>query len=275
MTDIVTDAEIVEDIKLVASRLKRSSLSRSEYLQHGRFNGYQLYDGGRTWGKLCDAAGVKSKTIELVPDDVYFERLKEAIRLLGRYPKTTERKQYGLNFSKRRYPTLRAFIERAVNLGIIELQEEESVLESPTIEYQPSIPDVAEPDTMTEQTKTSVPAPPIPRMTKRSKWQRIDIEGFPYAPQNEVGVVALFAILCSQGRTGWQILELNSGKGIDATCYDARTHREIRVELKYNLSRAGWNHPIEDIDYVVCWENRWLDFPKPVIELSRLVLESK
>ena len=274
MLDIVTDSDILEDIKLVASRLKCSSLSRSEYLQHGRFNMYQLYDGGRTWGKLCAAAGVKSKTNEPVPDDVYFERLKEAIMSLGRYPKTTERKQYSLNFSKRRYPTLKAFIERAVDLGMIEPQEE-SVLEPPTIEYQPSIPAVAEPDTMTKQTEISAPAPPIPRMTKRSKWQRIDIEGFPYAPQDEIGVVALFAILCSQGHTGWQILELNSGKGIDAICYDFKTHKEIRVELKYTLSRAAWNHPIEDIDYVVCWKNRWLDFPKPVIELCSLVLGSK
>lgn len=115
------------------------------------------------------------------------------------------------------------------------------------------------------------PTAPIPKQTKRTKWKRIDIDGFPYAPQEEEGVVALFAILCSRGLIKWQILDLKGGRGIDAICYDIDTHREIRVELKHTLSRGSWNHPIEDIDYVVCWLNRWQDFPKPVIELSSLV----
>jgi len=68
----------------------------------------------------------------------------------------------------------------------------------------------------------------------------------------------------------WQILELRGGKGIDATCYDNDQNREIRVELKFRLSKGSWNHNIDDLDYVVCYENRWRDFPKPVIELGRI-----
>jgi len=72
----------------------------------------------------------------------------------------------------------------------------------------------------------------------------------------------------------WQILDLTSGKGIDATCFDEIENREIRVELKFVLSKGSWNHPIEQLDFVVCWENRWPEFPKPVIELSKIIEET-
>ena len=113
--------------------------------------------------------------------------------------------------------------------------------------------------------------PPIPKSSRRRRWERTDVDGFPYAPQDESGVVALFGILCSQGVLRWQIIDLNSSKGMDCICFDEEAGKEIFVELKFLLTRAGWNHPIDQIDYVVCWENRWVDFPKPVIELRRLL----
>ncbi len=113
--------------------------------------------------------------------------------------------------------------------------------------------------------------PPIPLGTSRTRWERTGLASFPYAPQDESGTLALFAILCATGKIAWQVVELNAGKGIDATCWDSVMQREIRVELKHTLSRTGWNHSLDDIDYVVCWENRWLGFPKPVIQLRDLV----
>lgn len=274
MKDSVSNSNIVADIKRVASKLGCHELSRSEYVQHGHFSAYQIYDGGQTGEELCNAAGVKTKKKDSVSDEAYFARLQQAVESLGRYPKTSERKQFRLNFSKRRYPTLRAFIEKAVSLGIIQPQTEPTA-EVSEVEVSIAVPFISEPTNRTAslpaQIKQGQPVPPIPRQTKRVKWERTGLEGFPYAPQDEDGVVALLAILCSQGRIGWQILDLNRGKGIDATCYDSATHKEIQVELKHTLSRGSWNHPIEEIDYVVCWENRWPDFPKPVTELKTLL----
>lgn len=159
------------------------------------------------------------------------------------------------------------------------MQFKKPASEVPAAEDQSVLPSVDEPTrksdaVLVQEEEGPPPVPPIPRKTKRVRWERTGIKGFPYAPQDEESVVTLFAILCSQGRIDWQILDLNRGKGIDATCYDNALHREVQVELKHTLSRGSWNHPIEDIDYVVCWENRWLDFPKPVIELRGLIQDS-
>jgi hypothetical protein len=262
------DPRIVQDVKSVAQKLGRSELSRTEYLQHGQFSGYQIYDGGQTWEAYCHAAGLATKKNEPVSDEVYLSRLVEAVKRLGRFPKVSERKKFGLNFSKRRYPTLKAFIEHAASLGIVPGSAKEPETSSESREQQ-----VAEPPGAHEGSAglRSVQVAPIPADTKRKHWERTEIAGFPYAPQDELGVVALFGILCAQGKIEWEIVELRGGRGIDATCYDHKTGKHITVELKKMLSRGSWSHKIDEVDYVVCWENRWPGFPKPVIVLHDLV----
>lgn len=268
---MATEKEIVEDIVRVAAELGVQSLSRSRYLQFASFSGNQIYDGGRTWSDLCAQAGLSTgANNEPVSDEVYFQRLSDAMTKLGRFPKASERTLYGLNVSKARYANLSEFIRAAVHLGKVP---------DLTGEYSKE-PEVAVPTSNTaipiHITNRDVPrvVPPIPKVSKRTKWERTDIDGFPYAPQDESGVVALFAVLCSQGVLRWQILDLNGSKGIDCICYDEESGKEIHVELKYLLTRSGWNHPIEEVDYVVCWESRWPDFPKPVFELKKYIGET-
>jgi len=264
--------EVVEDIQRVAKQLGKSELSRSEYLGHGKYSCYSIYDGGANWDGYCRLAGLKTKDIEQVSDEVYFQRIVKAVKTLGRYPKSSERKKFGLNMAKNRYPTLTDFIKKAVELGHVEnLFDSKQILETPKLNAMDSKDKFALNQHSLLPQKTSRPVPPIPSGAKRRNWQRVDLEGFPYAPQEEQGVLAIFAILCSKGILPWQILDLCGGKGIDAVCYDEKRNSEIHVELKYRLSKGSWNHSIDDIDYVVCWENRWKDFPKPVIELANLL----
>lgn len=264
--------EILEDVKSIAILLNKSpgdKYSRDEYLQHPKhvFSYYQIYDNGMTWNTYVEAAGYVSKAKEEKEDDYYFNNLKKAYEKLGRLPLTTERKMYGLNFSKRRWSTLSNFIEDAIAKGVLPyIEMPKDVIE----EYIKELPEKIE-NIEKSSDKTIRPIPPIPENAKRSKWERTKIEGFPYAPQDESGVVALFAILCAMNYFPWQIIQMNSAKGIDAIIWDDEHSRELIVELKYLLSKASWNHNIDEIDFVVCWENRWIDFQKPVVELKKLI----
>lgn len=264
--------EVIEDIQRVAKQLGTSELSRSDYLGHGKYSMYQIYDGGTTWDGYCKLAGLKTKSKDQVSNEEYFQRLVEAVKQLGRYPRTSERKKFGLNMSKSRYPTLPDFIKKAAELGYVEdLFDPKQILGKPKMVPHNLEDKVELKHFPVDSQGASRPIPPIPAGTKRRNWQRADLDGFPYAPQEEQGVLAIFAILCSKRILPWQILDLCGGKGIDAVCYDEERNAEIHVELKYRLSKTNWNHSIDDLDYVVCWENKWKDFPKPVIELSELL----
>ncbi|MEA2078226.1 MAG: hypothetical protein U9O95_09450 [Candidatus Marinimicrobia bacterium] len=257
--------KIIGDIKSVAKKLNVNKLSRSEYLTHGKYSSYQLYDDGNSWTDLCKQAGLKTKEKEIVTDKKYFERLRNAYNKLGRYPKVSERKKYGLNMSKRRYATLTEFIKEAVKQGYVpnHFEDEKSQKQ---IEDENTVISLISSTVINK----SRDVPPIPFNTSRKKWERINFIGFPYAPQEEQGVLAIFAILCAKGVLSWQILDISTN-GIDCTCYDENESLEIMVELKYILSKSSWNHNIDDLDYLVCWESRWPEFPKPVIELSKLL----
>src|SRR4030042_406631 len=174
------EPDLISDVKAVASKLGTNILSRSEYFQHGHYTAYQVYDGGRTWEDVCRAAGLETKKKELVSDEEYFSRLKRAFEILSRYPKASERKKFGLNFSKRRYATLNDFIRKAVSLEYVpDLFKDKAEKESD----ETSLTTTASLGTQREPLERGRrPVPPIPVKTKRTKWERTGIDGFPYAP---------------------------------------------------------------------------------------------
>ena len=255
----IVKQEIVDDIRRVARNIglkPGDELGKRDYLNHGaQFSDYQIREGGITWSAYCTKAGYKPKIRnKFIPDEIYFVRLQEAINQLGRFPKTLEQKKFKLWFPKKRWLTLGVFIENAILQGKVRLPASLKIkpaAEKPKEDNQAPKEEHYEP--IKEQARA---IPPIPQRTRRKKWERTGMEGFPYAPQDESGVIALFSILCAKGIIPWQILELNKGKGIDAVCYDDRKNCEFKVELKYILSRSNWNHPLDSFDRLVCWENR-------------------
>lgn len=260
-----SDQEVIADIQRVAKLLGKNpgdEFSRTEYLQNGaNFSRYHIYEGGRDFTELCNAAGYRTKAAIPVSDEQYYERLAEAVRVLGRYPKTSEKKRFGLANACVKAGGLKEFIRRAVAHGYIQdLTPKPVENKTSTLRSQQTFSPV-------HSELPGQPVPPIPARTKRRNWVRIDIPGFPYAPHDELTVVALFGSLCARGVLPYDVLEMNGGRGIDAICFDRQAKREIRIEVKHILSRTSWNHSLDDLDMVVCWENRWKDFPKNVIEL--------
>lgn len=267
------DERIVKDIKRVAVAMglcSGDSFSLPEYLMNGgKYTEYSIHDGGSTWFAHCSAAGFATKAVKKVTNNEYFKNLNKAYQTLGRFPKSTELKKFGLLGAKKRWSPIKSFFDEAVKNGKIDglsVKNISSILEKKGDQLVRTLVERKE----TIQSEETRPYPAIPRSNKRKKWQRTKVFGFPYAPQEETGLIALFAILCSRRVINWQILDLTS-KGIDAICYIESERKEIMVEFKNILSKAGWNHSFDDLDYLVCWENRWEDFPKPVIEVKKLI----
>lgn len=99
------------------------------------------------------------------------------------------------------------------------------------------------------------------------------LEGAPLrkAPQNELGVVFLFAHLAKNFRIR---VEEISPSFPDCIAYQkvGRGEKKIRIEFEYlasNFKQHG--HDPKRCDYIVCWENDWVKAPKDlnIIELRR------
>lgn len=99
------------------------------------------------------------------------------------------------------------------------------------------------------------------------------IEGAPlrYAPENELGVVFLFAQLAKK----WCLRVDKVRAGFpDCLAYQKikGKERQIRIEFEFkskNFKTHG--HPASKCDWIVCWEHNWPDVPAnlQVIELRR------
>ena len=263
-----TRDEKIEDVTRVKQRLTASYLSFSEYQEAGgRFTKGQIYSDGDTWRAICESVGISPDQANApVPDEEYFRRLRQFWDQHGRRPKRTERKKAGLNFRQSRWGSLGVFLEEAVKRGVIPPGTAPAPLAVvATFGQRPSRASARA--SLNTSDRRSVP--PIPKPTRRTAWSRIDEPGFPYGPHDELGVIALFAILCSHGKLPYQIVGATGGEGVDSVCWDEQEGRHVNVEFKYVLSRGTWNHALDQVDLVVCWRSNWANFPKPVIELSQ------
>jgi hypothetical protein len=273
------EAEIVGDVRKVGLALGkvpgRDRFGKREYITAGgRFSQYYLYDGGRGWEFYCRKAGYEPKTKSGVSDPDYAERFRRACGELGRPPRKSEYKNYGLSCNKRR----RGDIHQLYATIASEIFGRRPATATPAAAEKGEAP----PDTSREARKsenvqnthigrTRRHVPPIPKNIRGKKWEQIGIDGFPYAPHHEMGVVAIFAILCSRGRLPLQITYVTSGTGTDGVCWDEEAQEEVRVEFKKILAKSSFDKSLGSFDMLVCWENRWPDFPKRVIELKGFV----
>lgn len=128
------EQDIVRDIRVVAERLRLKpgeEFGLPEYLESGgRFSSYQISDGGYRWSDYCTKAGFRPKVKDPASDEEYYERYVKAVKALGRFPKESERKRFGLKMSAHRREILNKFRRRALSEGILELPDLQLLISS-------------------------------------------------------------------------------------------------------------------------------------------------
>ncbi len=83
--------EIIDDIKLVAQKLQKDTLTTFEYDANGKYSATGIshsFDG--SWLKALNAAGLKKSRTYGVTNEEYFENIENVWRTLGRQPKYQE-----------------------------------------------------------------------------------------------------------------------------------------------------------------------------------------
>jgi hypothetical protein len=91
-----------------------------------------------------------------------------------------------------------------------------------------------------------------------------------YAPENELGVVYLFAHLAKRLRLK---VDWIGSRFPDCIAYQKtdRGEKEIRIEFEYRSRNFKGHHPHHKCDWIVCWEHNWPDMPKrlTIVELRK------
>ncbi len=122
------DDELIEDLKSVAAKLKKRSVTIADYNDNGRFHNTTLTRRLGSWLKILEMAGLeKTRTPLNIPNEDLFRNLEEVWNKLGRQPKYSEMfkplSQYSAGLYEYRFGTwlkaLKAFVDYMNSAGDI------------------------------------------------------------------------------------------------------------------------------------------------------------
>lgn len=126
------DDELIEDLKSVAAKLKKRSITIEDYNGNGRFHNTTLTRRFGSWLKILEIAGLeKTRTPLNIPTEELFRNLEEVWNKLGRQPKYSEMfkplSQYSAGLYEYRFGTwlkaLKAFVDYMNSTGDIPKQQ--------------------------------------------------------------------------------------------------------------------------------------------------------
>jgi predicted restriction endonuclease len=150
-----SDEELISDLKKVAEILKSNSLSKKEYLKHGRFNYSTITRRFGSWNKALESAGLEIENFSKLSVDELLKDLKEvAVKLnknsltrdeyveIGKYSTDSFRRHFGSWFKALE----KAGLEKTHNLNISNEELFENLEEVWTrLGRQPSFGEISKP----------------------------------------------------------------------------------------------------------------------------------
>ena len=149
--------EVIEDIKKVASVLKKESITAREYDEYGTFFASTLVKKFGSWNRLIEMAGLSPSQNRDFSSEDLLQEIERVWILLGRQPTSTDIKngisKYSLQSYSRRFGgwrgALQAFVEWVDT-------DDGTVTEQEKCEDKPTVSDVkAEPEKTDIRTRTT------------------------------------------------------------------------------------------------------------------------
>jgi hypothetical protein len=261
---------MVEQLREIAERLGKETVSRSEFLRESGLTEWQVMKRFDAWNDLVLAAGLQLSRNKKLTEDELFEALRDAfiegggvgsrlsLRRLCRVSDSVYTKRFG------RWPNVLARFREWV------------------VDHEPDFPYLADlpTDAETQAALAGAPRPGPPSQgwstaaTRTRYGPFLNFRGLQHAPINEQGVVFLFGIVAFD--LGYVV----EGVGVGFPDCEAKrsvsktgdTWERVRIEFEYrsrNFHEHG--HDPSECDVLVCWEHNWSDCPLEVLELKSAI----
>ena len=136
----ITDDELINDLRQVANKLQKDSVTHTEYDQQGKFNSYIFSKRFGGWNNALGMTGLQvNKNYDISEEDL-FQNLEEVWIKLGKQPTYKEMQKplskYGPRPYERRFSTWQKALEKFV--AYVNNEENTSLEKIKTLELDPS-----------------------------------------------------------------------------------------------------------------------------------------
>jgi 5-methylcytosine-specific restriction endonuclease McrA len=114
-----TEEEMLTDIREVAKKIGKNSVTMGEYSEHGKYHPSTLNRKIGSWFKILEKAGLNSNRSPInIPEEELFKNLEELWVKLGKQPRWTQTRKplsrYSADTYAKRYGTWRKALEKFV-----------------------------------------------------------------------------------------------------------------------------------------------------------------
>ncbi len=264
----ITKDDLIGQVKAVAQRLGRESLSMRMFVRETGVSEWHVYKHFDTWNELVSAAGLTPIDTSAIPEDELWQAMYEAFMSEEKVV-TIHRFRRVCRFSLKPYKKLGRWESI---LAAFRLWVQKQHPDFPYINQLPVSDGQARTETTDVQNNSAKASP--------TRWQStggrlygpiLNFRGLQHAPINEQGVVLLFGMVAFE--LGFIVESVATGY---PDCEAKRrvsgrneTWERIRIEFEFqsrNFKDQG--HDPSQCDLIVCWEDNWSDSPLEVLELK-------
>jgi hypothetical protein len=272
----MTSEGLVAQLKQIAERLGKPSVTRSEFIRESGVSEWQIYRHFDNWTDLVKAAGLEANDKSRLDDDQLFDAMKDAFLAAGGI--VTQSKfdrlcRYNVSVYKRR--------GWGNWIGVLSRFREWAAIHAADFPYMAALPQAPSPTEPPEviQDADGAATPKSPAASWSAKGGRrygsfLNFRGLLHAPLNEQGVVFLFGMVALE--LGYVVESITPGfpdcEAKRRVSKSGDTWERTRIEFEFesrNFLTHG--HRLEDCDVIVCWEDNWPDCPIEVMELKSVI----
>lgn len=278
-TNLTADA-LVSQLKEIAERLGKKSVSRSEFLRETGISEYHVRKHFDGWNDLVRAAGLEPTDNSRIDDDELFHAMKDAFLAAGEICTQTR-------FEKLCRYNASVYRKRGWGnwVAVLTRFREWVVLNAPDFPYMAGLP-APPPVTTAPQVvavnggvQPSLPKPLLAAWSTKGGRQYgsfLNFRGLLHAPMNENGVVFLFGMVAQE--LGYVVESITPGfpdcEAKRRISKSGDTWERVRIEFEF-VSRnfVTHGHNVAECEVIVCWEDNWPDCPIEVLELKTAIQE--